>query len=114
MSYVKLYEDNFKAMFQASVDNSSNKISTRNMREIFLYIYSDKFSIPGETETKQFIGKPSQKDERDKSKLTTASNNGRKTEKTPLWYVILKKINKDPKEKIDKILDTLKNLYIYF
>ena len=44
-------------MFQTDVDNSSDKMSIGKMREKLLYIYTEQFSIHGEMEIGQFIGK---------------------------------------------------------
>ena len=60
ISYLHLYEDDLKTMFQVGVINNSNKFSAGKMRENLLDFYPDRFSIPGETEIKQFIGKLSQ------------------------------------------------------
>ena len=60
ISYLHLYEDDLKTMFQVGVINNSNKFSAGKMRENLLDIYPDRVSIPGEIEIKQFIGKLSQ------------------------------------------------------
>ena len=60
ISYLHLYEDDLKTMFQAGVINNSNKMSAGKMRENLLDIYPDRFSIPGEIEIKPFTGKLSQ------------------------------------------------------
>ncbi len=41
VSYLHLYEDDLKSMFQTGVDNSSNKMSAGKMRENLLDNYPD-------------------------------------------------------------------------
>ena len=58
-SYISLYEKELKEMFQMGVEYSYNKMSAGKMREQLQASHPDSFSIPGETEIKQFINKMS-------------------------------------------------------
>ena len=59
-SYLHLYENKLIQMYQEGVRNNSAKMSAGKRREKLLSMYPNRFSIPGETEIKQFIGKLTQ------------------------------------------------------
>jgi len=110
VSYIESYEEDLKEMFGAGAANSSNKMSAGKMREVLIEKYPCRFSLPGETEIKQFIGKLSQQDK--KSKLTKDkpnSNRGRKSGKNEVsWYGVLKEIIElNPTEKPEVIYKNL-------
>ena len=56
-SYLHLYENDLIQMYQEDVRNSSSKICEGKNRENLLGMYPLQFSMLGETEIKQFIGK---------------------------------------------------------
>ena len=112
ISYLHLYEDDLKTMFQAGVINNSNKMSAGKMRENLLDMYPDRFSIPGETEIKQFIGKLSQQYKKkggNDASSTAKSTRGRKAGNiTVSWYGTLREIvNREPNEKPEEIFRIL-------
>ena len=87
-------------MYQEGVRNSSAKMSAGKMRENLLSMYPDRFSIPGETEIKQFIGKLTQTNKK-YDPLKQKSTRGRKAGNAKKsWYASLQDlIDKDPSEK---------------
>ena len=56
-SYISLYENELKEMFQMSVQYSYNRMNAGKMCENLIATYPDSFSISGETQLKQFINK---------------------------------------------------------
>ena len=60
-SYVCLYKDDLREMFGRGEQNSSDKMNAAQMRETLATKYPMKFSIPGETEIKTYIGAEFQK-----------------------------------------------------
>ena len=112
ISYIHLYEDDLKTMFQAGVINNSNKMSAGKMRENLLDIYPDRFSIPGETEIKQFIGKLSQQSKKkggNDASSAVKSTRGRKAGNiTASWHGTLREIvNREPNERPEEIFRIL-------
>ena len=76
------------------------------MRDNLLNLYPGRFSIPGETQIKQYIGMLSQQDKtRAKNKKHTQSNRGRHSGNTKkLWHSLLTDIiNTNPNEKPEVI-----------
>ena len=110
VSYIESYEEDLKEMFGAGAANSSNKMSADRMREILIEKYPCRFSLPGETEIKQFIGKLSQQDKKSKlPKDKPNSSRGRKSGKNEVsWYGVLKEIIElNPTEKPEVIYKNL-------
>lgn len=110
VSYIDQYEEELTEMFQVGSVNSSSKMSAGKMRESLLKTYPNRFSLPGETEIRQLIGKLSQKEK--KERLSTnkkKSNRGRKPGKNNMsWYVVLREmIITDPNEKPEIIFKKL-------
>ena len=94
-SYISLYEKELKEMFQMGVEYSYNKMRDGKMREHLQASHPNCFSIPGETEIKQFINKMSESLQQtqsvDPNKLN--SNRGRKVINTKVtWCAKLKEI----------------------
>ena len=91
-SYISLYEKELTEMFQMSVEYSYNKVSAGKIREYLQAAYPKAFSIPGETEIKQFINKMSEKLKRTQSALLgNKSTRGRKLGNTKVtWHTKLK------------------------
>ena len=108
-SYKHLYEKELVEMFESGVVNSSNKMSAGKMRENLIALYPDRFSIPGETEIKQFIGKLSQTAKKNKSSSAKKSNRGRKSGvNKPSWYAPLEEIiDNNPTGKPEAIFNSL-------
>ena len=66
-------------MFVLGIKNNSKKINAGKMRDNLINLYPGRFSIPGETQMKQFIGKLSQhKKNKQKKKSLTKSTRGMK------------------------------------
>ena len=97
VSYVHLYESDLMEMYQKGVRNNSSKVSAGKMRENLLNMYPGRFSIPGETEIKQFIGKLTQTNKA-KDPLKEKSTRGRKAGNAKRsWYTSLNElIDKNP------------------
>ena len=111
VSYIHQYEEELTKMFQAGAVNSSSKMSAGKMREVLLNTYPNRFSLPGETEIRQLIGKLSQKEKKDRlSTNKNKSTRGRKpgNTKNASWYVALRQmITADPNEKPEAIYKKL-------
>ena len=111
VSYIHQYEEELTEMFQAGAVNSSSKMSAGKMREVLLNTYPNRFSLPGETEIRQLIGKLSQKEKKDRlSTNKNKSTRGRKpgNTKNASWYVALRQmITADPNEKPEEIYKKL-------
>ena len=67
-TYIAMYEDDIKEMFQSGEEVSSNKMNAAKMREQLMLKYPDRFSIPGEIEIKKIISALSQKKKGNQSK----------------------------------------------
>ena len=108
-SYKHLYEKELVEMFESGVVNSSNKMSAGKMRENLITLYPDRFSIPGETEIRQFIGKLSQISKKKQTSSEKKSNRGRKSDANkPSWYARLEQIiENNPTEKPQAIFNSL-------
>ena len=93
-SYVSLYETELTEMFLMGVQYSYNKMSAGKMRENLMATYPDQFSIPGETQIKQFINKMSESQKRSAANPgKPKSNRGRKPGNVrTTWHVRLKAI----------------------
>ena len=52
-TYVGMYKDDIKAMFEHREAISSNKMNAPKMREQLMLKYPDRFSLPGEIEIKK-------------------------------------------------------------
>ena len=108
VSYLYLYESDLMDMYQKGVRNDSSKMSAGKMRENLLNMYAGKFSIPGETEIKQFIGKVTQANKA-KDPLKEKSTRGRKAGNAKKsWYSSLDElIHENPSEKPENIFRLL-------
>ena len=109
VSYVHAYEGDLTEMYQKGMRNSSSKMSAGKMRENLLSMYPGRFSIPGETKIKQFIGKLTQTNKANdplKSKSTQGrkAGNGKRS-----WYMLLDELieKKNPSEKPEIIFRLL-------
>ena len=93
-SYISLYESELTEMFQMGVQYSYNKMSAGRMRENLRSTYPDRFSIPGETQIKQFINKMSESQKRSAANPgKLKSNRGRKPGNVKTtWHVRLRDI----------------------
>ena len=93
-SYISLYESELTEMFQMGVQYSYNKMSAGRMRENLRSTYLDRFSIPGETQIKQFINKMSESQKRSAANPgKPKSNRGRKPGNVKTtWHVRLRDI----------------------
>ena len=91
-SYVQLYKTDLKEMFQRGEQNSSNKMNAAQMREALAIKYPIKFSIPGETEIKTYIGAEFQKSKYTR-KNQSGDGRGRKpnNRSKPRWHVLIEK-----------------------
>ena len=102
VNYIEQYTEDLDKMFEAGIRNSSSKMSAGKMRDNLLNLYPGRFSIPGETQIKQYIGKLSQQEKsRAKNKNRAPSNRGRHSGNTKkLWHSLLTDIiHTNPKEK---------------
>ena len=114
-SYLSLDENELKEMFQMGVEYSYNKMSAGKMREHLQQLHPDCFSIPGETEIKQFINKMSEAQKRiqtvDPGK--PKSSRGRKPGNTKFtWHKKLRDIlEQDLKDKPRHIYEKFINSY---
>ena len=104
VSYLHLYESDLMEMYQIGVTNNSSKMSAGKMRENLLNMYPGRFSIPGETEIKQFIGKVTQTNKA-KDPLKEKSTRGRKAgnAKRSCYTSLNELINENPSEKLENI-----------
>ena len=108
VSYLHLYESDLMEMYQKGVRKNSSKMSAGKMRENLLNMYPRRFSIPCETEIKQYIGKLTQTNKA-KDLLKEKSTRGRKAGNAKRsWYSSLNElINKNPSEKPEIIFRLL-------
>ena len=106
VSYLRLYVDDINNMFNAGIDVSSNKMSEGKMCERLQLLYPGRFSIPGETEIKQYIGTLSQQGKK-KTDNPNKSNRGRKAGNTTVsWHPTLKEIlDTNPTAKPKQIIE---------
>ena len=114
VSYITHYEDDLKRMFQVGMKNSANKMNAGKMRDNLINLYPGRFSIPGETQIKQFIGKLAQQEkDKDKQKNKKRSGRGRKAGGIKSsWHPILVQIVEDnPKEKPEVIYNSFINMF---
>ena len=114
-SYISLYEKELAEMFQMGVEYSYNKMSAGKMREHLQTSHPESFSIPGETEIKQFINKLSEQMKRNQSvdPRKPKSTRGRKPGNTKVtWHAKLKNIlEQNYKEKPRVIYNIFINSY---
>ena len=75
-SYIKHYKDDLYKYYAAGELDSNNKMSAGKMREMLMRDYPSRFSIPGETEIKSWIGAQQTK-KRYNRKRTGSSGRGR-------------------------------------
>ena len=90
--YVKTYQKDLEAMFEEGKKDPSKKMNPGKMRERLICKYPNNFSIPGETEIKQFIGSQNQKEkyhEKKKNKGNKSENRGRKPGPKMVWKTLL-------------------------
>lgn len=107
-SYISMYENELKEMFFMGLEYSNLKMSAGKMRENLKKSHPECFSIPGETEIKQFINKMSEQQKRiATNKDKVKSNRGRKPGSAKsTWHEKLKEIlEKNLKEKPRTIYD---------
>ena len=107
VSYINQYTEDLNKMFEAGIRNSSTKMSAGKMRDNLLKLYPGRFSIPGETQIKQYIGKLSQqqKSKANNKNSTKKSNRGREagTAKKSWHSLLTEIIDVNPKEKPEVI-----------
>ena len=87
--YITKYKDDLLAMFEEGKKNSSQKMNPGKMRERLLQKYPNHFSIPGETEIKQFIGSQIQKGKYQKKTTNNNETRGRKAGPKAEWIKLL-------------------------
>ena len=91
--YVKMYQKDLEAMFEEGNKDASKKMNPGKMREHLIRKYPNNFSIPGETEIKQFIGSQLQKAKYHQKKQQTESNSGERRGRKPgpkqVWKTLL-------------------------
>jgi len=107
--YIHQYEEELTKMFEIGVRNSANKMSAGKMRENLMNKYPGRFSIPGETDIKQFIGKLSQKGKKQiqsKTGNNKSAKGGKPGHIKQLWQIPLSElVKKNPTEKPEVIYD---------
>ena len=94
-SYISPYKKELTEMFQMSVEYSYIKMRASKMSEHLQAKHPDSFSIPWETEIKQFISKMSEELKRTQSAESGKQKftRGRKTSNTKItWHTKLKQI----------------------
>ncbi len=114
VSYISQYEDDLKRMFEVGIENSSNKMNAAKMRDNLITLYPGRFSIPGETQIRQFIGKLSQQQkDKNKQKNKKGSGRGRKAGGVKSsWHLCLTQIVQDnPKEKPEVIYNNFMKMF---
>ena len=93
--YIKIYQKDLEAMFEEGKNDASKKMNPGKMREHLARKYPNNFSIPGETEIKQFIGSQLQKEKYHQKKKQTGAtgarseNRGRKPGPKQVWKSLL-------------------------
>jgi len=90
--YVKTYQKDLEAMFEEGKKDPSKKMNPGKMRERLVRKYPNNFSIPGETEIKQFIGSQNQKEkyhEKKNNEGIQSDNRGRKPGLKMVWKTLL-------------------------
>ncbi len=113
-SYISLYEKELTEMFQIGVEYSYTKMSAGKMREHLQATHPECFSVPGETEIKEFINKMSETLKRTQSaeQGKLKSTRGRKPGNTKVtWHTKLKqilerKIKENPRNIYDELIQS--------
>ena len=92
VKYITMYQKDLEDMFEEGKKNTSQKMNPGKMRERLIHKYPHNFSIPGETEIKQFIGSQLQKENYHAQKKTTGAKTdkrGRKPGPKQVWKGLL-------------------------
>mgnify|MGYP000438495332 FL=1 len=78
-------------MYEEGKNDSSKKMNPGKMREQLIHKFPNNFSIPGETEIKQYIGSQVQKHKYHENKQVTTKSNGRGRKPGPktVWRSLL-------------------------
>ena len=109
--YVKNYKKDLQQMFLQGKANSAQKMNPGKMREQLQQMYPFRFSIPGETEIKKFIGSEFQKEKnanRNENSTRTRNSGPQNT----VWFSMLtplvkSKIEERPAKLFDYFIDSL-------
>ena len=90
-NYIEKYRNELKAMFEEGKMDSSKKMNPGKMRERLLQKFPNHFSIPGDTEIKQFIGAQFQNDKYhgNKKEGTKSDGRGRRPGPKTVWAALL-------------------------
>jgi len=90
-NYIEKYRNELKAMFEEGKSDSSKKMNPGKMRERLLQKFPNHFSIPGDTEIKQFIGAQFQNDKYHGKKIegTKSDGRGRRPGPKTVWAALL-------------------------
>ena len=89
--YIDKYKSELQIMFEEGKRDSSKKMNPGKMRECLLQKFPNHFSIPGDTEIKQFIGAQFQNDKycHKEETGTKSDGRGRKSGPETVWVALL-------------------------
>ena len=106
-NYIDKYKSELKNLFEEGKRDSSKKMNPGKMRERLLQKFPNHFSIPGDTEIKQFIGAQFQNDKYHRKNKTGTKSDGRGRKPGPksVWVALL--------EPFVEARQTMKNSLLY-
>ena len=113
-SYIKYYKDDLYKYYTAGELDSNKKMSAGKMREMLMRDYPSRFSIPGETEIKSWIGAQQTKKKYKKKGTRDGGGRGRPSsdyQKSDWEKVIETVVESEPSAKPEDLYKSFLNMH---